>query len=111
MNAARAATDDPMRYVYMEGYAVTMGIPVHHGWLYDMRTKRIVDNTWKEQGEAYYGIAVSYETLVEAMNATGVYGIFFTGFLLNRVFNDNEIINLPIGEKIGYTSPLENHSA
>jgi hypothetical protein len=66
-NAVVLASRDPDRFVYCEGKACGI-IPVHHAWVVDRHTHRIVDNTWtKQPGTVYLGVPLTIETVWEVI--------------------------------------------
>jgi DNA topoisomerase-1 len=74
-NAYQLATRDS-EYTYVEGYAMTKGIPlaIEHAWVVD-KAGNVVDNTWDTPGTAYLGIHFDTSFVEQQAAKTGVYGV------------------------------------
>ena len=62
-NSTRLVSAKRERYVYCEGVAINaefLGLPIEHGWVYDLQTNQIIDLTW-DDGVEYYGIPFKYD--------------------------------------------------
>lgn len=59
--------EGPDRYTYVEGWATTGILPVHHAWLV-APDGRIVDPTWGHRGTEYVGVTFTDTELFEAAN-------------------------------------------
>lgn len=77
MNAFQLATAHPDKYTYVEGYAHPgfMPLPIHHAWVVDNQGK-VIDNTWENPGDAYFGVHMSFKFIMQRADKTGVYGVF-----------------------------------
>lgn len=99
MNATRRALLGRGRFVYCEGYAVSI-IPVMHGWCYDTETGKVVDVTWKE-GCDYFGIPFKHSYVRHMMNKTETYGIIDQWMHDYPVLTDDRSLWLhPIAEQL-----------
>jgi hypothetical protein len=84
-NAARLALTAG-GFLYVEGWAVPAGVPVplEHAWCVDASTGEVADPTWKRAGTAYAGVALSAETLAEALGRTQTYGVLANDWKFGR---------------------------
>jgi hypothetical protein len=77
---------EPKGYVYCEGLACgdPIGLPIHHAWLLNPETGRVIDRTpvWSSmdrQTTAYYGLPVKTDFLLLNGAQTGYPSPFFLG--------------------------------
>jgi len=75
MNAAKLMDYEP-GLSYVEGYAIRKGLPIPllHAWCVDEFGK-VLDSTWPDDGEEYFGVALSTDYVRRTMLARGKYGI------------------------------------
>jgi hypothetical protein len=59
-------------FKYVEGFATSI-IPVHHAWVLD-KDDNVVETTWQEAGEEYFGIVIPIPWVNKVIVETGVYG-------------------------------------
>lgn len=59
-------------FKYIEGFALSI-IPVHHAWVLD-EDGNVIETTWKEAGEEYYGIELDIPWVNKVIYETKVYG-------------------------------------
>jgi hypothetical protein len=78
-NAAMLAMDEPDRYIYCEGYAMSI-FPVLHAWCLTTEGQ-VVDPTWQRKhsgrsmmGVAYFGIAIKLRYLRRHLAEKGYWG-------------------------------------
>lgn len=74
-NATRVALSSD-RFVYCEGFASGI-IPVHHAWLIDEHGL-VVDNTWRQPGAEYFGVAFKRKYLYQRLVGQRFYGLLDT---------------------------------
>jgi len=74
MNAYQLAYRTGLQYA--EGFAFPdfLEIPIHHAWVVDQDGK-VLDNTWKKPGTAYFGIAFDADFVEKVVVETGEYGV------------------------------------
>ena len=63
--------------IYCEGYAFSKpieGLNIFHAWCCD-ENKNVIDNTWKNSGTQYFGIAFDKEFLMGCLKKQKVYGL------------------------------------
>jgi len=77
-NAFALASSNPGGLAYVEGLALTSGIPLHHAWCVD-RDGNVSDPTWPDLGQAYFGVALDIDAMRAHVLAKGTYG-FIEGF-------------------------------
>ena len=77
-NAFTLAGSNPGVLAYVEGLALTCGIPLHHAWCVD-RDGNVIEPTWPDMGEAYFGVALDIDAMRAHVLAKGTYG-FIEGF-------------------------------
>ena len=78
-NAFALANSNPNVLAYVEGLALTSGIPLHHAWCVD-RDGNVIEPTWRpDLGQAYFGVALDIDALRAHVLAKGTYG-FIEGF-------------------------------
>ena len=70
MNCFLLTMTAPQKYTYCEGFALGCVIPVHHAWIWDKDSCKIIDPTWK-QGEGYYGVPIQRDYVMERMLESG----------------------------------------
>jgi len=88
--------EDPERYVYCEGYALDpkLGLPVHHGWVWDKETEKVIDITWlagvknrNMEACVYLGIPFTFAYVCSEALRTETFG----------VLSENEcVMNMPL---------------
>ena len=61
---------------YVEGFAISeiVGIPFHHAWAVDKKSK-VIDVTW-EDGVEYFGVPFNQDYIRDLMLTKGTYGVF-----------------------------------
>lgn len=66
-------------WVYVEGMAITAGLPdhvVHHAWLIDPQTRKVIDPTWNEPENAtYFGVPFKDLYLLQVVTERKQYGV------------------------------------
>lgn len=64
-----------LELIYVEGYAIHLGIPVHHAWCVTPDGV-VVDPTWKhpEKG-VYIGVPFAWDYISHVITTTGTYGV------------------------------------
>lgn len=74
-NASMLAIFDP-RFAYCEGYATAV-IPVPHAWCIAKHKGKwmVWDNTWRQPGTEYYGVAITTEYLKQSLLSNKYYGV------------------------------------
>lgn len=74
-NAWDLASGEPLKYTYVEGFAVPggIGIPLEHAWVID-REGFVVDNTWDE-GVEYFGVPMNLSKVTEIIMDKETYGV------------------------------------
>ena len=74
-NAFLLAEQHPDQFVYAEGYAVLVLLPVHHAWCVDRETGFVVDPTWRvgHRTPFYFGVPVKRQFLRKIILATEVW--------------------------------------
>jgi hypothetical protein len=67
-NSAKLASYHDLAYV--EGFALTKGgvQPTHHAWCID-GDNRVIDTTWRESGEEYFGVVLPLAVVLPVMFA------------------------------------------
>ena len=68
-NCISALFDYP-NTVYCEGY-VTCVIPIHHAWLVEIGTNKVIELTMEEREAKYLGIPFKTDYLIKHFNETG----------------------------------------
>jgi len=59
-NCQMTVLETHYNYQYYEGYALnSIGLPIHHAWL--VGDGSVIDPTWEEPGQIYYGIHIPRE--------------------------------------------------
>lgn len=59
--------------IYVEGYANRV-IPLMHAWCVD-KTGVVLETTWEEPGEAYFGVAINREYVFDIVLKARRYGV------------------------------------
>lgn len=77
-NAFVLASSNPGGLAYVEGLALTSGIPLHHAWCVDP-DGNVIEPTWPDLGQAYFGVALDIDAMRAHVLAKGTYG-FIEGF-------------------------------
>lgn len=62
-------------YHYVEGFALTSGIPILHAWAVEKKSSRVVDLTWETTGDEYFGLILEIPFINPIIYQTGLYGI------------------------------------
>jgi hypothetical protein len=81
-NAGVIVLDNPARYAYVEGIAMSgdFGLPVDHAWAVDRQTGVVVDPTWPERPaenavRAYFGVPFRTDYLACILATTDRVGL------------------------------------
>ena len=61
---------------YVEGWALTDGVPIHHAWCVDDKGT-VIETTWKDLGEFYYGCTFDLTTLATSQPDTRYWQSYF----------------------------------
>lgn len=79
---------DDGKYDYVEGYVIDrkLPFPIHHAWLEDKATGKVVDPTlgWRPTA-AYYGVPMKRTYVRRKLLENGYYGIFTDGMRPNDI--------------------------
>ena len=65
---------DRCGYRYVEGFVMACGIPIHHAWVIDEKDN-VIETTWAEVGQAYYGIEFDEKFINTVVLETRTYGV------------------------------------
>lgn len=62
--------------IYVEGWATSpnLGIAIHHGWVVGP-SGEVIDNTWRDPGTSYFGVAFSTNYLRARLLEQGYFGL------------------------------------
>lgn len=82
-NSFRLVWTDPTRYIYCEGKAAGV-IPVTHAWVWDREEACVIETTWKEPAECYYGLALEFGWASSQIGQSKTWGILENDWLIGR---------------------------
>lgn len=89
--AYRLAESDSI-FIYCEGYAASekLSIPLAHAWCVNRETREVYDPVWntkKTRGNAYCGLPMNLDFVIDVMSHSKVYGVIDCLWQCKHLFN------------------------